>query len=188
MDYWIRDKKGFKTQITGVKSITYVDVTMYDLSNFRDDPVGLITPGLTGVAASQTTPLTLQQTYIGGVGANTLGVADPVAHVPPRNEAKKWTQIRFWTAKTQTAICATATSTTLTVPSSYYMAAGQGVSGTGIVAGTIITATPTANTVTLSQAATTTATPSLSFDDGELIHFIWASEFRQASNNTFIRI
>ncbi len=188
MDYWIRDKKGFKTQVTNVKSITYVDVTMFDLGNYRDDPQGLINTPVTGAAVTNPATHALSETYIGSSTLVAAGVSDVVSHTAPRNESKKWTQIRFWSGKAGTASCTTATSTTLIVPSSYYLVAGQGVSGTGIVAGTLISSVTDANHVVLSQAATDSATKTLTFDDGELLHFIWATEFRQASNNTFVRI
>jgi autotransporter-associated beta strand protein len=53
-----------------------------------------------------------------------------------------------------TALMSTATTTTLTLPSTASLSVGQAVSGTGIPAGAFITAIPSATTVTLSAAAT----------------------------------
>ncbi len=174
--YVLRDRR-VKTTIDGVKDRTFVDVTLYDTTNYRDK----LQAGELGRAMNNSTSF----------DANSCAENedDAYLHVAPRFEGKKRTEIRFWAGKAQTIACTTTNaSANVTTGTTDYLSPGQVVSGTGITAGSTIISITNSTTFVISAVATTSATNNLTFDGGVLLAAVWADEYRMISPATYTQI
>lgn len=190
--YFLKDKRGFITTIAGVYDRTFVDVIVYNKSNYRDvmDASyigGTIANNIAGSPADPTDSISIveQLQTLGGGGKG----CDIVEHVAPHPEAVTRTEIRFWSGLAGTKVGSTNSTITLTVPSTEGLVIGQTVSGTGIVAGSTIASITAPTTITLSTAATATASGvTFTFGSGSLLGAIWEDEATSVSIATFTRV
>lgn len=100
--------------IAGVMSCDSMDVSNFDNSNYRDDFFStkagetnvLVEVGGSVLATDYITKATEAGVFtdgsVGGTGNMVKSAIDAVAHIPPRNEAKKRTQIRLWSGASGT--------------------------------------------------------------------------------------
>lgn len=200
--YYILDRRGYQSSVANVQSITEVDIVdFFDGGNYRDDPEGLLnatTPNATAVSLGSGGPGILL--YSGTATAlSAAAVASPtpaafasdlITHIEPRKEKHSRTRLAFWSGKNHTqSITTVSGSPLLTVVSPEYLNIGQGVSGAGIVVGsTILDIVVATGVITLSRAATASATVTITFDTGRLMAEIWLDYHTRVSTSAFTRV
>lgn len=186
-----------ETTVANVLSIRDVDVTIYDQTTYRDDPVpiagiqgrddsiaGCVTTGTATAIAGLNSGLAV---YVGDAQALKFDAtpsatpatyaADPVAHVAPRFMAKKttWTYM-FSALSVSKTVGTTNNSNTVTVTNTTGIAVGDVIIGADIPSGSIVLSIVANTSVTISQAATATASITAIFSSGDVLFRYEASK------------
>lgn len=185
---YVDDK--IETTVAGVESVQDIDVTIYDQSTYRDDPVVIAgiqgrfdtTAGQinTGVASGIQTYDSGLGMYVGHARAINFGAtesstpavyaADPITHTAPRFLAKKvtWTYM-FSALAFAKSVTTTNTSNVVAVADTTGIVAGDTIIGSGIPSGSIVLSIVANTSVTISQAATASASISALFSSGDVL-------------------
>lgn len=192
---YVEDK--VETTVTGVLSIRDVDVTIYDQSTYRDDPVPLAgIQGRADTAAGQVETAVVDvggtkdsglAVYVGHAQAiNETGVpsstpatyaSDLITHTAPRFLAKKttWTYM-FSALSVSKTVGTTNGSNVLTATDTSGLAAGDQVIGSGIPSGSIILSIVANTSITISQQAMASASITAIFSSGDVLFRYEASK------------
>lgn len=107
VDGYIRILGNVETgKITGIQCCDAIDLSNYDNTNYRDDffstgqagdpgslvaKLGQIAPADAVVLGDEAGTLTTA-----AIAADLISINDQATHIPPRNEVKKSTILRFW--------------------------------------------------------------------------------------------
>lgn len=205
-------ESGFQVIVEGALYVTRKPFIVILGEDYRDDPVQLLNAGgYTDVGGAQGSG---SVELGGGVGVytgwaqaiNAAGVesstpatyaSDVVLHIAPRTRIRLHEHIQWWDAATPghtmtMSVTTTSGSASITVPDASRLTPGQGITGTGIPAGTTIesifsiTNGILSKTVaTLSQQATATGTAAATLTGANLLGEQLQAEFLQwGSDNT----
>jgi hypothetical protein len=207
-------ESGFQNIIEGALAVTRKPIIVGLGEDYRDDPVQLLNAAGYHTDLGGSTIGSGEVQYGAGVGVYTgfgealdpsgtvsstplTYAADPVLHIAPRVRVKLHTLIQWWDAATPghamtMSVTTTSGSATVTVPSARRLTPGQGITGTGIPAGTtiesifsIVNGIVTETVAVLSQQATATGTAAATLTGANLLGEQLQAEWLQwGSDNT----
>lgn len=198
-------ENGNQIQIKNAVVQTQKPLIIYDTETYRDTP-SLVTGGAAGtIATSGQLPVvqiaggvnpTVSQTspsasiyFVEATGASSVSEEDAYKHVPKRFVPKLDTICEFWDdtlvgLAMTISVTTTLNSATITVPDATLLTPGQGITGTGIPAGTIIlnilsqsNGVITTTTAVMSQQATAAGTVAGTLTGSNLVGRFKYSEF-----------
>lgn len=196
---YIFTEQGVQIKIVGAAKETRKPIIVYDKEMYRDRPTPVVGGAAIGDPATgnsvsiaggvDPTTTTTSGTSITAKGASSVLQEDDYTHVPKRYIPKLDTLIEFWDGELvgeamTISVTTTMSSGVITVPSAQLLTPGQGISGVGIPAGTVILSILSqanglisSTTATMSQVATAAGTVAAILTGSNKVGEVLQSEF-----------